>query len=105
MKDLLLDKLYIVLALILVLILVYIVGCTNVKPGQFTSGSILDGAGGPAEVEVVQKETSEGDVVVYVPLPDWQHYDLNPSSSHYKEVYGINKFKDKRIVLAFQQVP
>ena len=51
------------------------------------------------------EDSSEKDIVVYVPLPDWQHYDLNPSSSHYKEVYGINKFKDRRIVLAFQQVP
>ena len=91
---------------ILLLILTYIIGCTNVNPGQYTAGSVLDTAVQTIAPEVKRGEdSSEKDIVVYVPLPDWQHYDLNPSSSHYKEVYGINKFKDRRIVLAFQQVP
>ena len=86
--------------------LTWIVGCTNVKTNQFTKGAILKDAI-PTEVtdvEIAQSEITE-DVVKYTPLPDWQGYDINPSSSNYKKIYGISKFKDQKIVMAFQQVP
>ena len=86
----------------MIIILTFIIGCTNVKNNQFTSGKISQDITKAADIK---NKVPEKDVVVYIPLPDWQHYDLNPSSSHYKEIYGINKFKDERIVLAFQQVP
>ena len=99
------DKIYILGAIIVILLLTYLIGCTNVKPGQYTAGAALDTTVQTAPEVEQSEDSSKKDIVVYVPLPDWQHYDLNPSSSHYKEIYGINKFKDEKIVLAFQQVP
>jgi len=96
---------YVIIALItFVLILTWIVGCTNVKTNQFTQGVALKDATPTEVIEVVQSEITE-DVVKYTPLPDWQGYDINPSSSSYKKIYGISKFKDQKIVIAFQQVP
>ena len=106
MKHLPLEKTYIILAILLILFLTFIISCTNVKNNQFTAGKISqDTITKTIDTDNKAAETKTEDVVVYIPLPDWQHYDLNPSSSHYKEIYGINKFKDERIVLAFQQVP
>jgi|TARA_Y100000296_G_scaffold31990_1_gene37072 hypothetical protein len=89
-----------VFVLIVLLLVCSIISCSNVKQGGYTTGNKLqDSSPTQAEPEVTE------DVVKYIPLPDWQGYDLNPSSSSYKKIYGINKFKDKRIVITFQQVP
>ena len=80
----------------------FIISCTNVRNNQFTTGKQLK----DSNTIVETTETSEEvDIVQYTPLPDWQGYDINPSSSNYKKIYGINKFKDQKIVIAFQQVP
>ena len=106
MKHLRLEKTYIILAILLILFLTFIISCTNVKNNQFTAGKISqDTITKTIDTDNEASETETEDIVVYIPLPDWQHYDLNPTSSHYKEIYRISKFKDKRIVLAFQQVP
>ena len=102
MKHIPLEKIYIIIAILLVLFLTFIISCGNVKKNQFTTGKIAEDT--ITKTIDTNNETSE-DIITYISLPEWQHYDLNPSSSHYKEVYGINKFKDERIVLAFQQVP
>ena len=93
----------IILALIIfVIILTFIIGCSNVKNNQFT----LKDSSAAVETKEIEAETSEEiDIVQYTPLPTWQGYDINPSSSNYKKIYGISKFKDKKIVMAFQQVP
>ena len=102
MKPLLTEKIYIILAILLILFLTFIISCTNVRNNQFTTGKQLK----DSNTTVETKETSEEVVIVqYIPLPDWQGYDINPSSSNYKKIYGINKFKDQKIVIAFQQVP
>ena len=102
MKPLLTEKIYIILAILLILFLTFILSCTNVKNNQFTTGKYLK----DSNTTVETTETSEEvDIVQYTPLPDWQGYDINPSSSNYKEIYGISKFKDQKIVIAFQQVP
>ena len=102
MKPLLTEKIYIILAILLILFLTFILSCTNVKNNQFTTGKQLK----DSNTTVETTETSEEvDVVQYTPLPTWQGYDINPSSSNYKKIYGINKFKDQKIVIAFQQVP
>ena len=97
----------IILALIIfVIILTFIIGCSNVKNNQFTSGKQLKDSSAAVETKEIEAETSEEiDIVQYTPLPTWQGYDINPSSSNYKKIYGISKFKDKKIVMAFQQVP
>jgi len=77
-------------------------GCSNVKNNQFTSGKQLKDSNTTIETTETSKET---DIIQYIPLPTWQGYDFNPSSLNYKKIYGINKFKDKRIVITFQQVP
>ena len=106
MKHIPLNKIYIILAILLILFLTFIISCTNVKNNQFTTGKkSQDTITKTIDIDNEASETEVDDVVIYIPLPDWQHYDLNPSSSHYKEIYGINKFKDEKIVLAFQQVP
>ena len=92
----------IITTIILIILLTFIISCGNVKKNQFTAGKIAEDA--ITKTIDTDNETSE-DIITYISLPDWQHYDLNPSSSYYKEIYGISKFKDKRIVLAFQQVP
>ena len=102
MKPLLTEKIYIILAILLILFLTFILSCTNVKNNQFTTGKQLK----DSNTTVETTETSEEvDVVQYTPLPTWQGYDINPSSSNYKKIYGISKFKDQKIVIAFQQVP
>ena len=102
MKPLLTEKIYIILAILLILFLTFILSCTNVKNNQFTAGKQIK----DSNTTVETTETSEEiDVVQYTPLPTWQGYDINPSSSNYKKIYGINKFKDQKIVIAFQQVP
>ena len=102
MKPLLTEKIYIILAILLILFLTFILSCTNVRNNQFTTGNQLK----DSNTTVETTETSEEvDVVQYTPLPTWQGYDINPSSSNYKKIYGINKFKDQKIVIAFQQVP
>ena len=102
MKPLLTEKIYIILAILLILFLTFILSCTNVKNNQFTTGKQLK----DSNTTVETTETSEEvDIVQYTPLPNWQGYDINPSSSNYKKIYGINKFKDQKIVIAFQQVP
>ena len=102
MKPLLTEKIYIILAILLILFLTFILSCTNVRNNQFTTGNQLK----DSNTTVETTETSEEvDVVQYTPLPNWQGYDINPSSSNYKKIYGINKFKDQKIVIAFQQVP
>ena len=102
MKYLSLGKIYIILAILLILFLTFIISCTNVKHNQFSVGKQLK----DSNITVETTETSEEiDIVQYTPLPDWQGYDINPSSSNYKEIYGISKFKDQKIVIAFQQVP
>ena len=102
MKPLSTEKIYIILAILLILFLTFILSCTNVKNNQFTTGKQLK----DSNTTVETTETSEEvDIVQYTPLPDWQGYDINPSSSNYKKIYGINKFKDQKIVIAFQQVP
>ena len=96
------EKIYIILAILLILFLTFILSCTNVRNNQFTTGKQLK----DSNITVETTETSkEVDVVQYTPLPTWQGYDINPSSSNYKKIYGINKFKDQKIVIAFQQVP
>ena len=102
MKPLLTEKIYIILAILLILFLTFILSCTNVKNNQFTAGKQIK----DSNTTVETTETSEEiDIVQYTPLPDWQGYDINPSSSNYKKIYGINKFKDQKIVIAFQQAP
>ena len=102
MKPLLTEKIYIILAILLILFLTFILSCTNVKNNQFTAGKQIK----DSNTTVETTETSEEiDIVQYTPLPDWQGYDINPSSSNYKKIYGISKFKDQKIVIAFQQVP
>jgi len=102
MKPLSSEKIYIILAILLILFLTFIISCTNVRNNQFTTGKQLK----DSNTTVETTETSEEvDVVQYTPLPTWQGYDINPSSSNYKKIYGINKFKDQKIVIAFQQVP
>ena len=102
MKPLSTEKIYIILAILLILFLTFILSCTNVRNNQFTTGKQLK----DSNTTVETTETSEEvDVVQYTPLPTWQGYDINPSSSNYKKIYGINKFKDQKIVIAFQQVP
>ena len=102
MKPLSTEKIYIILAILLILFLTFILSCTNVRNNQFTTGNQLK----DSNTTVETTETSEEvDVVQYTPLPTWQGYDINPSSSNYKKIYGINKFKDQKIVMAFQQVP
>ena len=102
MKPLLTEKIYIILAILLILFLTFILSCTNVRNNQFTTGNQLK----DSNTTVETAETSEEvDVVQYTPLPNWQGYDINPSSSNYKKIYGISKFKDQKIVIAFQQVP
>ncbi len=102
MKPLLTEKIYIILAILLILFLTFILSCTNVKNNQFTAGNQLKDSNTTVETTETSKEI---DIVQYTPLPTWQGYDLNPSSSNYKKIYGINKFKDQKIVIAFQQVP
>ena len=102
MKPLSSEKIYIILAILLILFLTFIISCTNVRNNQFTTGNQLK----DSNTTVETAETSEEvDVVQYTPLPNWQGYDINPSSSSYKKIYGISKFKDQKIVIAFQQVP
>ena len=102
MKPLLTEKIYIILAILLILFLTFILSCTNVKNNQFTAGKQIK----DSNTTVETTETSEEiDIVQYTPLPDWLGYDINPSSSNYKKIYGISKFKDQKIVIAFQQVP
>ena len=102
MKYLPRGKIYIILAILLILFLTFILSCTNVRNNQFTTGNQLK----DSNTTVETTETSEEvDVVQYTPLPTWQGYDINPSSSSYKKIYGISKFKDQKIVIAFQQVP
>jgi len=102
MKQIPLEKIYIILAILLILFLTFIISCTNVRNNQFTAGKQLK----DSNTTVETAETSEEiDIVQYTPLPDWQGYDINPSSSNFKKIYGISKFKDKKIVIAFQQVP
>ena len=102
MKPLSTEKIYIILAILLILFLTFIISCTNVRNNQFTTGKQLK----DSNTTVETTETSEEvDIVQYTTLPDWQGYDINPSSSNYKKIYGINKFKDQKIVIAFQQVP
>jgi hypothetical protein len=106
MKYLSFDKIYIILAILLILFLTFIISCTNVKHNQFTSGKQLKDSSITVETKELEAETSEEiDIVQYTPLPDWKGYDINPSSSNYKKIYGISKFKDQKIVIAFQQVP
>ena len=102
MKPLLTEKIYIILAILLILFLTFILSCTNVKNNQFTTCKYLKDSNTTVETTETSKEV---DVVQYTPLPTWQGYDINPSSSNYKKIYGISKFKDKKIVIAFQQVP
>ena len=102
MKPLSTEKIYIILAILLILFLTFILSCTNVKNNQFTIGKQLKDSNTTIETTETSKET---DIIQYIPLPNWQGYDINPSSSNYKKIYGINKFKDKRIVITFQQVP
>ena len=102
MKQDVLDSLHIILATILVLGAMYTNGCTNVKPNQFSAGKILQ----DATIKTPDSKTTESiDVVKYASLPDWQLYDLNPSSLNYKKIYGLEKFRDMRFVMAFEQVP
>ena len=102
MKQNTLDTMHIILAIIFAMVLIYAIGCTNVKSSQFSAGKILQ----DTTIKTPDSETiEEADIVKYAQLPDWQLYDLNPSSLNYKKIYGINKFKDKRIVITFQQVP
>ena len=102
MKPLSTEKIYIILAILLILFLTFIISCTNVRNNQFTTGKQLK----DSNTTVETTETSEEvDVVQYTPLPTRQGYDINPSSSNYKKIYGISKFKDQKIVIAFQQVP
>jgi hypothetical protein len=106
MKYLPTGKIYIILAILLILFLTFIISCTNVKHNQFSAGKQLKDSSTTVETKELEAETSgEVDIVQYTPLPDWQRYDINPSSSNYKEIYGISKFKDQKIVIAFQQVP
>ena len=106
MKPLSTEKIYIILAILLILFLTFIISCTNVRNNQFTTGKQLKDSNTTVETKESEAETSEEvDVVQYTPLPTWQGYDINPSSSNYKKIYGINKFKDQKIVMAFQQVP
>ena len=106
MKYLSLGKIYIILAILLILFLTFILSCTNVKNNQFTAGKQIKDSNTTVETKETEAETSEEiDIVQYTPLPDWQGYDINPSSSNYKKIYGISKFKDQKIVIAFQQVP
>ena len=102
MKPLSTEKIYIILAILLILFLTFILSCTNVRNNQFTTGKQLKDSNTTVETTETSKEV---DIVQYTPLPDWQGYDINPSSSNYKKIYGINKFKDQKIVIAFQQVP
>jgi uncharacterized protein YpmB len=102
MKHLPLEKIYIILAILLILFLTFIISCTNVRNNQFTIGKQLKDSNTTIETTETSKETN---IIQYTPLPDWQGYDLNPSSSNYKKIYGINKFKDQKIVIAFQQAP
>ena len=102
MKPLLTEKIYIILAILLILFLTFILSCTNVKNNQFTAGKQIKDSNTTVETAEISEEI---DIVQYTPLPDWQGYDINPSSSNYKKIYGINKFKDQKIVIAFQQVP
>ena len=102
MKPLLTEKIYIILAILLILFLTFILSCTNVRNNQFTTGKQLKDSNTTVETTETSKEI---DIVQYTPLPTWQGYDINPSSSNYKKIYGINKFKDQKIVIAFQQVP
>jgi|TARA_R110000824_G_scaffold52283_3_gene145117 hypothetical protein len=102
MKQNILDTMHIILATMLALTLIGVDACTNVKPNQFSAGKILQDIaiktpdGGDVE---------ETDIVKYASLPDWQLYDLNPSSLNYKKIYGLEKFRDMRFVIAFEQVP
>ena len=106
MKYLPFDKIYIILAILLILFLTFIISCTNVRHNQFTTGKQVKDSSTTIETKELEAETSEEiDIVQYTPLPDWQGYDINPSSSNYKKIYGISKFKDQKIVIAFQQVP
>ena len=106
MKYLSLGKIYIILAILLILFLTFIISCTNVRHNQFISGKQLKDSSTTVETKEIEAETSEEvDIVQYTPLPGWQGYDINPSSSNYKKIYGINKFKDQKIVIVFQQVP
>ena len=102
MKPLSLEKIYIILAILLILFLTFIISCTNVRNNQFTIGKQLKDSNTTIETTETSKETN---IIQYIPLPDWQGYDINPSSSNYKKIYGINKFKDQKIVIAFQQAP
>ena len=102
MKPLSTEKIYIILAILLILFLTFILSCTNVRNNQFTTGKQLKDSNTTVETTETSKEV---DIIQYTPLPDWQGYDINPSSSNYKKIYGINKFKDQKIVIAFQQVP
>ena len=102
MKHLSPEKIYIILAILLILFLTFIISCTNVRNNQFTIGKQLKDSNTTIETTETSKETN---IIQYILLPDWQGYDINPSSSNYKKIYGINKFKDQKIVIAFQQAP
>ena len=102
MKLLSLEKIYITLTILLILSLTFIISCTNVRNNQFTIGKQLKDSNTTIETTETSKETN---IIQYTLLPDWQGYDINPSSSNYKKIYGINKFKDQKIVIAFQQAP
>tara|TARA_R110000744_G_C19267055_1_gene552018 strand:+ start:265 stop:516 length:252 start_codon:yes stop_codon:yes gene_type:complete len=83
--------------------MISVISCSNVKQGSFTSGTILKDTNPAKGLEIIEDDAVEE--IKYQPLPEWTQYDINPSSVNYKKIYGISKFKDKRIVLAFQQVP
>jgi len=106
MNYLLHSKFYIILAILIILFLTFIISCTNVKHNQYTAGKEIKDTSITIDSEASEADTQEEvDIVQYTPLPDWQGYDINPSSSYYKKIYGISKFKDQKIVIIFQQVP
>ena len=86
MKPLSLGKIYIILAILLILFLTFIISCTNVRNNQFTIGKQLKDSNTTIETTETSKETN---IIQYTLLPDWQGYDINPSSSNYKKIYGV----------------
>ena len=69
MKPLSLGKIYIILAILLILFLTFIISCTNVRNNQFTIGKQLKDSNTTIETTETSKETN---IIQYLPLPDWQ---------------------------------
>ena len=89
MKQNTLDTMHIILAIIFAMVLIYDIGCTNVKSNQFSAGKILQ----DTTIKTPDSETiEEADIVKYAQLPDWQLYDLNPT------LFGILLFIDLAIL-------